>query len=129
MLSLDYRDRRPLYEQIIDRIEDMISGGILKPDEQLPSVRQLAMELSINPNTIQRSYMELEKREIIYSVKGKGNFVSSNPDALIREKQNGLLSQMRDVALKAAALKIPCERLVQEFQECYQKAKEGLRYD
>ncbi len=125
MISIDYRDRRPLYEQIIARIEDLISGGVLKSDEQLPSVRQLALELSINPNTIQRAYMELEKKNIIYSVKGKGNFVSSNSDAIREEKLDGLISDIRNLAIRAVSLGVACERLIREFEQSYQKAKEG----
>ena len=62
MLLIDYRDGRPIYEQVIDGIEQMVVHGVLAPDSQLPSVRQMAAELSINPNTIQRAYSELESR-------------------------------------------------------------------
>ena len=77
MIYLDLKDARPLYEQITERFKSMILCGILKEDEKIPSVRNLAMELSINPNTIQRAYTELEREGFIYSVKGRGNFVSS----------------------------------------------------
>lgn len=76
MITIDYKDRRPIYEQIMASIEDLAARGVLGPGSQLPSVRQLAMELSINPNTIQRAYSELEKAGVIYAVKGKGNFVA-----------------------------------------------------
>ena len=76
MLRIDFRDARSIYEQVADGIEDMAMHGAMQPDEQLPSVRQMAMELSINPNTIQRAYSELENRGVIYSVKGRGNFIS-----------------------------------------------------
>ena len=82
MLLIDYRDGRPIYEQVIDGIEQMVVHGVLAPDSQLPSVRQMAAELSINPNTIQRAYSELESRGVIYSVKGKGNFVSPDGSTL-----------------------------------------------
>ena len=62
MIALDYRDRRPLYEQIIERFQDLMYQEVLKENEKLPSVRSLAMELSINPNTIQRAYTELERQ-------------------------------------------------------------------
>ena len=70
MITIDYKDRRPIYEQIVSSIEDLAVRGALEPDSQLPSVRQLAVELSINPNTIQRAYSQLEKTGVIYSVKG-----------------------------------------------------------
>ncbi|MCX7614446.1 MAG: GntR family transcriptional regulator, partial [Clostridiales bacterium] len=123
MIYIDYKDRRPIYEQIIDRIEDLASRNALKADEQLPSVRQLAMELSINPNTIQRAYMELEKKNVIYSVKGKGNFVSPNLDRVRKEKQSNLLLEIRELFKKAAAIGISQDRLREELDECYRKAK------
>jgi GntR family transcriptional regulator len=76
MIVLDYRDRRPLYEQVTERFEELMFQGILAQDDKLPSVRSLATELSINPNTIQRAYAELERQGYIYSVKGKGSFVA-----------------------------------------------------
>lgn len=85
MFSINYRDGRPIYEQIVDEIEQMVVHEVLQPDSQLPSVRQMAAELSINPNTIQRAYSDLENRGVIYSVKGKGNFVSPN-GAVLRER-------------------------------------------
>ncbi len=76
MILIDYKDTRPIYEQIVERYKTLILKGALQPDEQLPSVRNLAMELSINPNTIQKAYTELERQGFIYTVKGRGNFVS-----------------------------------------------------
>ena len=78
MIRLDYRDSRPIYEQVRDGLRRLMVTGVMQPGEQLPSVRSLAMELSINPNTIQRAYQELERQGFIYSVKGKGSFVSEN---------------------------------------------------
>ena len=72
MIVLDYQDRRPLYEQIVEKFRILILKNALPPGSRMPSVRQLAMELSINPNTIQRAYMELEQDGLIYPVKGKG---------------------------------------------------------
>ena len=81
MILIDYKDRRPIYEQVIDRFQQIILCGILAPGDAMPSVRNLAMELSINPNTIQRAYQELERKGYIYSVKGKGSFVSDTQTA------------------------------------------------
>lgn len=82
MIKIDYRDPRPIYEQVVDGIEELALRGALPADTQIPSVRQLAMELSINPNTIQRAYGELERRGVIYAAKGRGNFISDNMEAL-----------------------------------------------
>ena len=78
MILIDYKDRRPLYEQIVEKLSDLMVRGVLVQDSQLPSVRSLATELSINPNTIQRAYAELERQGYIYSVKGRGSFVAEN---------------------------------------------------
>lgn len=88
MIIIDYTDRRPIYEQIVERFQSLVLCGVLEKDAPLPSVRNLAMELSINPNTIQRAYTELERRGVIYTVKGKGNFVADmQPLLALREKE------------------------------------------
>lgn len=94
MIFIDYHDKRPIYEQIVDRFQMLILNGGLEPEEQLPSVRSLAVELSINANTIQRAYSELERRGLIYSVKGRGNFVSAQKEIVI-EQQEELLNQLK----------------------------------
>ena len=81
MVHLDYRDARPIYAQIADGFRDQIRSGVLGDGERLPSVRELAMELTINPNTIQRAYRELEVQGWIASVPGKGSFVCGIPAA------------------------------------------------
>jgi GntR family transcriptional regulator len=86
MIHIDYRDPTPLYEQIIRRFEELILKGVLPEGSSLPSVRSLAMELSINPNTIQRAYAELEKAGWIESRQGKGSVVSSNHTAAESKK-------------------------------------------
>lgn len=87
MIILDYQDRRPIYEQVVEKIQLLIVRGVLAPNSQLPSVRKLAMELSINPNTIQRAYAELEQQGFIYPVKGRGNFVSPDVELIQRQKE------------------------------------------
>ena len=79
MVILDYRDARPIYTQICDGIREQILSGILRCDDKLPSVRELATQLTINPNTIQRAYRELEMEGWIVSVAGKGSFVCGVP--------------------------------------------------
>ena len=84
MIVLDYRDSRPLYQQVKDSLRRMMLTGLLEPDEKLPSVRSLATQLAINPNTIQRAYAELEAEGYIYSVAGKGSFVSAGDGEHLR---------------------------------------------
>ena len=81
MIKPDYKSGKPLHEQITQGIKELIISGALKKDEQLPSVRELSVSLTVNPNTVQRSYRTLEAEGIIYSVRGKGNFVSESPKA------------------------------------------------
>ncbi|MCX4307035.1 MAG: GntR family transcriptional regulator [Acetatifactor sp.] len=87
MILIDYKDTRPIYEQIAERFKTLILKGVMQPDEQMPSVRSLAMELSINPNTIQKAYAELERQDFIYTVKGRGSFVSGNEELVERRKK------------------------------------------
>ena len=88
MIVLDYQDRRPLYEQVTEKFRTLIYQGVLPADSRIPSVRQLAMELSINPNTIQRAYMMLEQEGLIYPVKGNGNFVADTQKIQEESKEN-----------------------------------------
>lgn len=76
MINIDYKDSRSLYEQICNGLKELIIGGILQKDEKLPSVRELSVELTVNPNTVQRAYKELESKGYIYSITGKGNYVN-----------------------------------------------------
>lgn len=80
LIHVNYRDARPIYEQVMDGFRKQIIGGILKKDEKLPSVRELAGALTINPNTISRAYRELEHEGYIYTVQGRGCFVAGIPE-------------------------------------------------
>ena len=95
MISLNYRDSRPIYEQIRDGLRKLIVTGALSADEKLPSVRALAAQLAINPNTIQRAYNELEGEGYIYSVPGKGSFAAANAGAELLTQVRELLSELR----------------------------------
>ena len=76
MIKIDYKNDKPLHEQISFGIKELIISGIFKTDEQLPSVRELSVQLTVNPNTVQRAYKDLEAEGIIYSLRGKGSFIS-----------------------------------------------------
>ncbi len=92
MFRIDGMSRTPVYEQIIEQIEKLVSLGILSPGDQLPSVRSLSIELSVNPNTIQKAYSELDAKGIARSVPGKGCFVAEAAgDALKNEGKKKLL--------------------------------------
>lgn len=98
MVHLDYRDARPIYLQIVDGYRAQISAGVLRAGDKLPSVRELATELSINPNTIQRAYRQLEALGWIATVPGKGCFVSGLPEYALDEQQE-LLHAFDETAL------------------------------
>ena len=114
MLRLDRHDPRPVYEQVVEGLERLIARGVLREDDQLPSVRQLAMDLSVNPNTIQKAYSELLSRGEIYSVRGRGNFVSGDADVRgrmlysIRSRMESLLQEAHEIG----ATKEECEQML-----------------
>lgn len=119
MIHLDYRDPRPIYEQVAQRITELVLAGALPAHEKLPSVRQLAMELSINPNTIQRSYQLLEQNGVIYSHQGRGSFVSENFDTLKQQKRSSLLKSLEQIARDALYLGIPQQELTDRISQIY----------
>lgn len=112
-------DRRPIYEQIVEKMSDLMIRGILAEDSPLPSVRNMAAELSINPNTVQRAYIELEREGYIYSVKGKGSFVSPLGD-IRKQKSRELLNEIHDGLLKAKQAGIEEQVLIETVHKVYQ---------
>ncbi len=98
MVHLDYRDVRPIYAQIADGFRSQITSRVLQPGEKLPSVRELAVQLSINPNTIQRSYRQLEAEGWIATVPGKGCFVCGLPEYSAEQRQELLIAFDKSVA-------------------------------
>ena len=111
MIHLDLHDPRPIYEQVVDQLEMLIARNILQADEQLPSVRQLAMELSLNPNTIQKAYSELLSRGEIYSVRGKGNFVSGDQTGIRNKKLEQIRGEMLALLRQAKEFGASTEQL------------------
>lgn len=105
VISIDYADRRPIYEQVVEKMKELILLGILETDSQLPSVRELAMELSINPNTVQRAYAELERQGVIYCVKGRGNFVAGVTN-LRKQHKEQLIKQLSELIQEAKKAEI-----------------------
>lgn len=124
MIVLDPGDRRPIYAQIEDKFTDLIVLGVLNEGDPLPSVRQLAAELSINPNTVQRAYLDLETRGVINSIRGKGNYVVDT--AKIKEARKGeILSEFREVTKKAKDGGISVTELKSEIYAIYHEKGEG----
>ena len=98
MLHLDYRDSRPIYEQVQDGLRRLMVSGVLREGEKLPSVRALASQLAINPNTIQRAYEALEREGYVYSIGGKGSFVA--PRREVDDGRKEELFKQLDAAVK-----------------------------
>ncbi len=105
MIMIDYKDTRPIYEQVVEKIQMLILKGVLESNSKMPSVRTLAMELSINPNTIQKAYAELERRGFIYTVKGRGNFVSYDNNLVefkkddLKEKLMLIINEAKEIGM------------------------------
>lgn len=112
MIRLDYRDARPIYEQVRDGLRSMMVTGVLAAGDKLPSVRSLATDLAINPNTIQRAYSELETEGYIYSVAGKGSFAASGGDEQQRRIRE-LTEQLTPVLEELKTLGYTQEALLQ----------------
>ncbi|MBP3735828.1 MAG: GntR family transcriptional regulator [Lachnospiraceae bacterium] len=90
-MLIDYQDSRPIYEQIVEHYKKLILKGAMVPDEQMPSVRSLAVELATNPNTVQKAMAELERQGFVYTVKGRGSFVADNR-MLVGAKRDEIVS-------------------------------------
>ena len=118
MIVLDYRDKRPIYEQVVEKLERLIVGGALEPNSKMPSVRSLGLELSVNPNTIQRAYTQLEQEGYLYAVSGRGNFVA--PESEWRDgKKAKMLEEWSRVTQRAKEAGVTMEDLQRKLQEIY----------
>lgn len=109
-MLIDYKDSRPIYEQIVEQYKKLILTGAMVHDERLPSVRNLAMELSANPNTVQRAYTELERQGFLYSVKGRGNFVC-NTDFQLKARRDEIIQEIVALIKEAAEIGVDSEEL------------------
>jgi GntR family transcriptional regulator len=116
MIHINFQDSRPIYEQIVDGYKHLILAGVLEQDERMPSVRALAVELSTNPNTVQKAFMELEREGFIYSVRGRGNFVKGN-DTLLEKKQEEMIEELAKLLVEAKELGLDQETLIREAVE------------
>ena len=122
MIVIDYRDRKPIYEQIVERFQMLIIKGVLDADSQIPSVRSLATELSINPNTIQKAYAILEQQGFIYPIKGRGNFVSGN-QALKERKKTVFFEKLAGLIREGREIGIPKELCLKKVAQVYEEGE------
>ncbi len=110
-ISIDVKSRTPIFEQLRHNITELALSGILAPDEQLPSVRALACDLAINPNTIQKAYAELERDGIIYSLPARGSFISSDLSAAANSARAEVTSSVTNAIRQAKLLGVSKEEL------------------
>lgn len=122
MITIDYKDRRPLYQQIMDKIEELAVMGLITADEQLPSVRSLATELAINPNTIQRAYAELEKKGITYSVPGKGSFLAKSQNSIVQDRTAEIATRLTDIIDESKKLNMQLETFQGMVSDIWQQS-------
>ena len=115
MLNLDFRDTRPIYQQVKDNLRRLMVSGAIKEGEKLPSVRALASSLAINPNTIQRAYEALEAEGYLYSVPGKGSFAAAGSQ-VDDSRQESLLAQFEKITAELLFLGVPAAALIQRIQ-------------
>ncbi|WP_163536628.1 GntR family transcriptional regulator [Gracilibacillus sp. YIM 98692] len=129
MFELDLRSRKPIYEQLVEKLKQLIINDVLKQDEKLPSVRMLAQQLSINPNTIQKAYRELETQGYIYSVKGKGSFVNHMVITENTEELKRIKEELRKKLAEAFFIGITLEELEELIEEVKQQIARGEQDD
>ena len=114
MIQINFRDARPIYEQVRDGFRQLILSGVLPPDSRMPSVRELAGQLAINPNTIQRAYRELEAEGYIVSVPGKGSFAAARESA-DDPRRTELLARLRETVRELSWLGMTREEIIGEI--------------
>lgn len=132
MFILDKLSRQPIYEQMIDQVEKMILQGVLKPGDPLPSVRQLSMEISVNPNTLQKAYAELDRRGICFSSPGNGRFVSQDAETAIQNSRRQGLNQLETLVGELALAGIDKDTVMDVVVRAYNnqtRGKEGMSHD
>jgi GntR family transcriptional regulator len=125
LLIIDKQSTVPIYEQLIEQLEKLILTGVLKGDDLIPSVRTLSMELSINPNTVQKAYNDLERQRITYSVPGKGRFVCENAKAIISANRQEQLINFKNSAFELAIGGVEYEKVIKAVDEAYKSARDN----
>jgi GntR family transcriptional regulator len=121
MFQIDRMGRKPIYEQIIEQTELMIASGVLKPGDQLPSVRALSQLLSANPNTLQKAYAELERDGITSSAPGNGRFIGKDARALIKERMLNLLGDIEHLSAKLHIAGVDKKLAVDAVEKGYER--------
>lgn len=126
MFNINTTSDKPIYEQIIDNIKELSLKDILKPDDKLPSVRQMASMLSVNPNTVSKAYQELERQNIIHTIRGRGTFISEPTDyAIDNERAIKAIEGLRDICIELGHLGFEEEKINKEIEKIYLDIEKG----
>ena len=125
MYQIDNLSRTPVYEQIVEQTEQFVMKGILSPGDQLPSVRSLSVQLSINPNTIQKAYTELERRGITLSAPGRGSFIPPDVSKIRARYKQEKLDQLKDILAELKSLGFAQNELDSLANEIYSPQEGG----
>jgi len=129
MIQIDFKSRKPIYEQLVEKFKQLIIRDVLKSGEKIPSVRELAKQLTINPNTIQKAYRELERQGYIYSVRGRGSFVSEKIEKVNEKKMEKLKSEVMKNLSELIYLGLDRAELLNLLEEVYERVKGGEKND
>ena len=127
MIQIDKMSRQPLYAQMIKAIENEILMGYIKEGEKISSVRDISRELSVNPNTIQKAFLDLDRRGIISSSPGIGTFVAEKAKEKIQKESGEKLDDLHNVVYELAIARVPKKDVVSTIDKAYKKAEETLK--
>lgn len=119
MFVADVMSRVPVYEQIIKQVEEQVLTGILKEGDKLPSVRSLSVKLSINPNTIQKAYTELDRRQLIITVPGKGSFISEKAIEVVGANSREKMTELNKIIRELALAGVTKEEIINNIEEVF----------
>lgn len=120
MINIDSRSSKPIYQQIIDGIKENILKGILKSGDKLPSVRELAVIVMANPNTVSKAYAELERQRVIETIRGRGTYVTADYKPGMEEERMSLLKEdLKKIIIEAQYLGIDRDRIIAMMDEVY----------
>lgn len=117
LINLDFQSRIPIYEQIVNNIEKYVAVGILKENEQVPSIREMASSLGVNPNTVKKAYDILESKKIITSLSTKGTFISKDTKAITEDKINKEINMLKEKIKELTKMGISKEEIIERIKK------------
>lgn len=117
MINLDYQSRMPIYEQIVQAIERYVALEILKPEEQIPSIRDMAAELGINPNTVKKAYSILEQKGVIVTLSTKGTFIAEKTDKFLEKAIEDKINSIKKIINELEKYGVPKEKILEKISK------------